>query len=153
MRKFSRFTIGAVFGLVFAATPLVAVDKRAVLSDAWAALSPDLSVFPAPQSVQVQVPSKVSASRNAEVTLLVGSPYSCFKTEVRVTHRDEYTHVLTPVLMPGNQSCVPISRYDVQKVSLGYLQPGEHEVLIPNAIKPVKPARFKVADGDELATH
>ncbi len=148
-----RIHVAILFlALVLSANPLLAAGDPALKSDAWTGVD-SLELFPAPEHVHVNVPARLTSTKGSKVTLVLTMPFGCFKTKVQVQHRDDFTHVLTPVLTPGDQSCVPMARYDVQEVSLGTLVPGEHEILVSNVAEVPEPIKFNVLPGDDLAIH
>lgn len=105
------------------------------------------SLFPeaVAESVQVQAPKIAVASRPTSVSVLMGLPDGCYQAEVKVEHRDDFTHVLKPEIHARAYPCVQVSMFDYQRIDLGKLLPGEHRILVENVSRSVAPTTFWVA--------
>jgi len=68
----------------------------------------------------VSLPAVITSSDEIEINLVLGIPYGCYKPDVGVEHRDEFTHVLRPVLLDEGHRCSRPTSLDFQKLSLGY---------------------------------
>lgn len=118
----------------------------------------DWNLFPdgvpsAVESALISVPKSATTARDVGVSLFVGVPFGCNRTMVTVEHKDNYTHVIKPEVVAASSPCLQISRFDAQRVSLGRLLVGQHQLIVENVAKPVEPVTFWVSDGESLATH
>lgn len=95
----------------------------------------------------VSLTMEPSASDEVELTLVMGLPFGCYRPDVGVEHRDEFTHVLRPVLLEDSMHCIQPSSVDFQKINLGYLSEGTHKVFVENVEQPSEPLTFRVGDG------
>jgi hypothetical protein len=141
------FTRALLLALLLASVPAIARNYAAD----WTLFPEPVNVVPL--SVQIHAPKAATTSHEVELALFIGIPVGCYKTDIKVEHRDDHTHVLRPVLYAGTAPCVQVSRFDAQRVSLGYLPVGEHKVIVENVTKPGDPVMFWVTEGDSLATH
>ena len=134
--------------LVLLALNLSSIAVAKDVSGDWSFLSER-----AAESVQIQAPKFAVSSRPAEVSVVIGLPSGCYKAIVAVEHKDAFTHVLRPAVRHDPDSCLQISRFDFQTVSLGSLQAGEHQVLVENVTRPAAPTTFRVTGDATAATH
>jgi hypothetical protein len=151
LRKFPVFFVRALLSVALPSTPIHASDVPDAVSDAWTVVGTDqLTWYPRPRDVRVDVPPEQSATREATVTVSLGIPSGCYKAVVRVEHRTDYRHVLIPMLEPDDRPCVPMSRDAIQTVRLGFLAPGDHEIVVVNGAQPATSVTFNVSDREAL---
>lgn len=93
----------------------------------------------------VSLPTVITSSDEIEITLILGIPYGCYKPDVGVEHRDEFTHILRPVLLAEGHRCSRPTSLDFQQLSLGYLRMGEHKIVVENLEQAFEPLSFWVS--------
>ena len=57
----------------------------------------------------------------------------------------------SPMVVAGSHPCVQVSRFDVQRINLGHLPVGEHQIVVEDVARPPQAATFWVSDGEHLA--
>lgn len=96
----------------------------------------------------VSLPAVPTTSDEVEVSLVLGLPYGCYRPDVGIEHRDEFTHVLKPILLDDANRCSRPTSLDFQKLSLGYLRMGEHRVIVENLEQTFEPRTFWVGEAN-----